>query len=67
MRNSPDRSIGKEGMGEVSVYSKDQTPLLSLSGTRKVVRTPTNLAETAVTAEVQLQASLKHKKMIKMN
>jgi hypothetical protein len=46
---------------KVSVYHKDQTPLLPLSGTRKVVRTPTNLTETAATVEVQLQASLKLK------
>ncbi len=39
-------------MTEVSVQPKDQTPLLPLSGTRKVVRTPTNPFETADTSEV---------------
>ena len=32
--------------------TKDQTPLLSLSGTRKVVRTPTNPFEVTGTVEV---------------
>jgi hypothetical protein len=38
--------------GKVSVQPKHQTPLMSLSGTRKVVRTPTNPFEAAGTAEV---------------
>ena len=38
-----DRGIRKGG--KVLVHPKDQTPFLSLSGTRKVVRTPTNLFE----------------------
>jgi hypothetical protein len=50
--------MGRKG-GKVSVQPKDQTPLLSLSGTRKFVRTSTNLVEETVTAEVQFQASLK--------
>jgi hypothetical protein len=32
--------------------TKDQTPFLSLSGTREVVRTPTNPFEVAVNGEV---------------
>ena len=43
--------MGRKG-GKVSVQPKDQTPFLPLSGTRKVVRTPTNPFETAGTAEV---------------
>jgi hypothetical protein len=31
------------GRGKVLVHPKDQTHLLSFSGTRKIVRTPTNL------------------------
>ena len=34
------------------MQTKDQTPLLPLSGTRKVVRTTTNPVETAVNAEM---------------
>ena len=44
-------AMGRKG-GKVSVQPKDQTPFLPLSGTRKVVRTPTNPFETAGTAEV---------------
>jgi len=33
-------------------HTKDQTPFLPLSGTRKVLRTPTNPFEEAATAEV---------------
>jgi hypothetical protein len=38
--------------GKTLGQTKDQTPLLSLSGTRKVVRTPTNPFEEADTVEV---------------
>jgi hypothetical protein len=43
--------MGRKG-GKVSVQPKDQTPLFPLSGTRKVVRTPTNPFETVGTTEV---------------
>ncbi len=39
-------------LGDSFQRSQRQTPLLSLSGTRKVVRTPTNPFEAADTAEV---------------
>ena len=45
--------MGRKG-GKVSVQPKDQTPLLPLSGTRKVVRTPTNPFETAAHSEVHV-------------
>ena len=38
--------------GKELAQTKDQTPLLPLSGTRKVVRTPTNPFEAAGTVEV---------------
>ena len=38
--------------GKELAQTKDQTPLLPLSGTRKVVRTPTNPFEVACTVEV---------------
>ena len=38
--------------GKELAQTKDQTPLLPLSGTRKVVRTPTNTFEVAGTVEV---------------
>ena len=44
--------------GKTLAYTKDQTPLLPLSGTRKVVRTPTNPFETVDNAEVHLQKKL---------
>ena len=40
--------------GKSLVQTKDQTPLMSLSGTRKVVRTPTNPLETPVNTEVHV-------------
>ena len=40
--------------GKVWVHPKDQTPLLTLSGTRKVSRTPTTLVEGAATVEVHV-------------
>ncbi len=43
---------GQEKTGKTLGQTKDQTPLLSLSGTRKVVRTPTNPFETTDTVEV---------------
>ena len=42
----------KNKTGKELTQTKDQTLLLPLSGTRKVVRTPTNPFETAVTVEV---------------
>ena len=42
----------KNKAGKSLTQTKDQTPLLSLSGTRKVVRTPTNPFETDDTVEV---------------
>ena len=42
----------KNKAGKTLTQTKDQTPLLSLSGTRKVVRTPTNPFEAAGTVEV---------------
>ena len=39
-------------VGKTLGQTKDQTPLLPLTGTRKVVRTPTNPFEAAVTVEV---------------
>ena len=38
--------------GKTLTHTKDQTPFLHLSGTRKVVRTPTNPVEEDVNAEV---------------
>jgi hypothetical protein len=38
--------------GKTLAHTKDKTPLLPLSGTRKVVRTTTNPVETAVNAEM---------------
>jgi hypothetical protein len=52
---SPQRMVKKAGqkkVGKTLGQTKDQTPLLPLSGTRKVVRTPTNPFETAGTVEV---------------
>ena len=42
----------KKKTGKTVEGTKDRTPLLPLSGTRKVVRTPTNPFEAADTAEV---------------
>jgi hypothetical protein len=42
----------KNKAGKALTQTKDQTPLLSLSGTRKVVRTPTNPFEETGTVEV---------------
>ena len=42
----------KNKTGKALAQTKDQTPLLSLSGTRKVVRTPTNPFEETDTVEV---------------
>ncbi len=42
----------KNKVGKSLTQTKDQTPLLPLSGTRKVVRTPTNPFETVDTVEV---------------
>ena len=42
----------KNKAGKALAQTKDQTPLLSLSGTQKVVRTPTNPFEATGTAEV---------------
>ena len=39
--------------GKELVQTKDQTPLLPLSGTRKVVRTPTNPFEETGTVTVR--------------
>ena len=44
--------MGKKKAGKTVEGTKDRTPLLPLSGTRKVVRTPTNPFEAAGTAEV---------------
>ena len=46
--------MGKRKGGKVLMQTKDQTPLLSLSETRKVVRTPTNPFETAANSEVHV-------------
>ena len=43
--------MGKPKGGKVLVYSRDQTPFRSLSGTQKVVRTPTTPLEEAVNGE----------------
>ena len=39
--------MGKKKAGKTVEGTKDRTPLLPLSGTRKVVRTPTNPFEVA--------------------
>jgi hypothetical protein len=44
--------VRKNKVAKTLVQTKDQTPLLPLSGTRKVVRTPTNPFEVVVTVEV---------------
>ena len=49
---SHQRKMGKKKAGKTVVETKDQTPLLTLTGTRKVVRTPTNPFEVADTVEV---------------
>jgi hypothetical protein len=40
--------------GKTFVQTKGQTPLLSVSGTRKVVKTPSNVFEEAVNNEVNV-------------
>ena len=47
-----DKKTGQKKTGKTLGQTKDQTPLLSLSGTRKVVRTHTNPFETVGTVEV---------------
>ena len=42
----------KNKVGKELAQTKDQTPLSPLSGTRKVVRTPTNPFEVSDTVEV---------------
>ncbi len=49
--------------GKTLAYTKDQTPLLPLSGTRKVVRTPTNPFEAAATAEVHVPKDIIDRRM----
>ena len=44
--------MGKKKAGKTVAQTKDQTPWLTLSGTRKVVSTPTNPFEVADTVEV---------------
>ncbi len=44
----------KSKTGKTLVHTKDQTPFLSLSGTRQVVRTPTNPFEVSVNAEAHV-------------
>jgi hypothetical protein len=44
--------MAKKKAGKTVAQTKDQTPLLPLSGTHKVVRTPTNPFEATGTAEV---------------
>jgi hypothetical protein len=51
-KSFPPRMGRKNKSGKTLTQTNDQTPLLSLSGTRKVVRTPTNPFETADTVEV---------------
>jgi hypothetical protein len=46
------KKTGQKKAGQTLGQTKDQTPLLPLSGTRKVVRTPTNPFEVAGTVEV---------------
>jgi thiamine pyrophosphate-dependent acetolactate synthase large subunit-like protein len=46
------KKAGQKKTGKTLGQTKDQTPLLSLSGTRKVVRTPTNPFEETDTVEV---------------
>jgi hypothetical protein len=46
--------MGRFKTGKILVQTEDQTPLLSLSGTWKVVRTPTNPFETVTDAEVHV-------------
>jgi hypothetical protein len=46
------KKAGQKKAGKELGQTKDQTPLLPLSGTRKVVRTPTNPFETTDTVEV---------------
>ncbi len=46
------KKAGQKTAGKTLGQTKDQTPLFPLSGTRKVVRTPTNQFEEAGTVEV---------------
>ena len=46
------KKAGQKKAGKTLGQTKDQTPLLPLSGTRKVVRTPTNPFEVDDTVEV---------------
>jgi hypothetical protein len=46
------KKTGQKKVGKTLGQTKDQTPLLPLSGTRKVLRTPTNPFEEADTVEV---------------
>ena len=48
----------KNKAGKTLGQTKDKTPLLPLSGTPKVVRTPTNPFETADTVEVFVQKEI---------
>jgi hypothetical protein len=45
------RSKTEKILPKILLETKDQTPVLSLSGTRKVVRTPTNPFETVDNGE----------------
>ena len=46
------KKAGQKKAGKTVTQTKAQTPFLPLSGTRKVVRTPTNPFETVGTVEV---------------
>jgi hypothetical protein len=46
------KKAGQKKTGKTLGQTKDQTPLLPLSGTRKVVRTPINPFEVTDTVEV---------------
>ncbi len=46
------KKAGQKKAGKTLGQTKDQTTVLTLSGTRKVVRTPTNPFEETVTVEV---------------
>ena len=52
--------VRKNKGGKELAQPKDQTPLLPLSGTRKVVRTPTNPFEAAGTVEVFVPKGIQH-------
>jgi hypothetical protein len=58
------KKAGQKRVGKTLGQTKDQTPLLPLSGTRKVVRTSTNPFETADNVEVFVQKEITEKLII---